>query len=61
MSSEFDPRSGRKGFVRDVMRRISAAPPEGDPVEPGDGEPGAVPGVRSCRGADLQSAFSALG
>jgi len=43
MSSEFDPRSGRKGFVRDVMRRISAAPPEGDPVEPGDGDPARSP------------------
>ena len=43
MSSEFDPRSGRKGFVRDVMRRISAAPPEGDPTEPGDGDPARSP------------------
>ncbi len=43
MSSEFDPRSGRKGFVRDVMRRISAAPPEGDPAEPGDGDPARSP------------------
>jgi proteasome-associated ATPase len=43
MSSEFDPRSGRKGFVRDVMRRISAAPPEGDPAAPGDGDPARSP------------------
>ncbi len=45
MSSEFDPRSGRKGFVRDVMRRISAAPPgpDGDPTEPGDGDPARSP------------------
>ncbi len=45
MSSEFDPRSGRKGFVRDVMRRISAAPPgpEGEPSEPGEGDPARSP------------------
>jgi proteasome-associated ATPase len=45
MSSEFDPRSGRKGFVRDVMRRISAAPPgpEGEPEQPGDGDPARPP------------------
>jgi proteasome-associated ATPase len=43
MSSEFDPRSGRKGFVRDVMRRISASPPEGDPAEPSDGDPARSP------------------
>ena len=44
MSSEFDPRSGRKGFVRDVMRRISAAPPDGDPAEPsGEGDPARSP------------------
>src|SRR5215468_1523253 len=43
MSNEFDPRSGRKGFVRDVMRRISAAPPEGDPTEPGEGDPARSP------------------
>jgi proteasome-associated ATPase len=43
MSSEFDPRTGRKGFVRDVMRRISAAPPEGDPAEPADGDPARSP------------------
>ncbi len=44
MSSEFDPRSGRKGFVRDVMRRISAAPPgqDGDP-DVGDGDPARPP------------------
>jgi proteasome-associated ATPase len=35
--SEFDSGSGRKGFVRDVMRRISAAPPTpGD--DPAEGE-----------------------
>jgi proteasome-associated ATPase len=46
MSSEFDPRSGRKGFVRDVMRRISAAPPgpDGDPADPtGEGDPARSP------------------
>jgi proteasome-associated ATPase len=37
MSSEFDPKSGRKGFVRDVMRRISANPP-GSGEEPGPAE-----------------------
>jgi len=35
--SEFDSRSGRKGFVRDVMRRISSAPPSpGDEPEAGE-------------------------
>jgi proteasome-associated ATPase len=46
MSSEFDPRSGRKGFVRDVMRRISAAPPgsDGEPSDPaGEGDPARSP------------------
>jgi len=46
MSSEFDPRSGRKGFVRDVMRRISAAPPgpDGDSSDPaGEGDPARSP------------------
>jgi len=38
MSSEFDPKSGRKGFVRDVMRRISANPP-GTDGEPGPEDP----------------------
>src|SRR5215468_392675 len=58
MSNEFDPRSGRKGFVRDVMRRISAAPPEGDPAEPGDGEP-----TRSPRDEveDLRNALRLFG
>ncbi len=32
--SESESGSGRKGFVRDVMRRISAAPPRGDDGEP---------------------------
>ena len=41
MSSEFDPRSRRKGFVRDVMRRISSPPTgsEGNPDSGGEGEP----------------------
>ena len=35
--SEFDSRSGRKGFVRDVMRRISSAPPSpGDERDAGE-------------------------
>jgi proteasome-associated ATPase len=35
--SEFDSRSGRKGFVRDVMRRISSTPPSpGDDPEAGE-------------------------
>jgi proteasome-associated ATPase len=35
--SEFDSRTGRKGFVRDVMRRISSAPPSpGDEHEPSE-------------------------
>ena len=35
--SEFDSRSGRKGFVRDVMRRISSNPPApGDEPEAGE-------------------------
>ncbi len=35
--SEFDSRSGRKGFVRDVMRRISSTPPPpGDEREAGE-------------------------
>jgi len=59
MSSEFDPRSGRKGFVRDVMRRISAAPPgqEGNP-EPGDADP-----ARSQRDEieDLRNALRLFG
>jgi len=52
--SEFDSSSGRKGFVRDVMRRISSpAPredesPEGAPARPGSeggqkGDPGGGP------------------
>jgi proteasome-associated ATPase len=59
MSTEFDPRSGRKGFVRDVMRRISAAPPghEGDP-EPSDPDP-----ARSQRDEieDLRNALRLFG
>jgi len=40
--SEFDPKSGRKGFVRDVMRRISSAPtPPGDPLAEPDSDPDA--------------------
>ncbi len=36
--SEFDSGSGRKGFVRDVMRRISASGPRGDdPDQPSGG------------------------
>jgi len=36
--SEFDSESGRKGFVRDVMRRISSAGPQGgdEPDSPSD-------------------------
>ncbi len=38
--SEFDSGSSRKGFVRDVMRRISAsAPPRGEEPAPPDGDP----------------------
>jgi proteasome-associated ATPase len=39
--SEFDPKSGRKGFVRDVMRRISSAPapPGDDPLAEPDSDP----------------------
>jgi len=38
--SEFDPKSGRKGFVRDVMRRISSTPaPPGDPLAEPDSDP----------------------
>ena len=39
MSNEFDPRGGRKGFVRDVMRRISTAPPGREDGPGGEGEP----------------------
>ena len=39
MSNEFDPRSGGKGFVRDVMRRISNAPPDPEGSSPGGDEP----------------------
>jgi len=42
MSNEFDPRSGRKGFVRDVMRRISTAPPGSEGPE-GEEEPPRAP------------------
>jgi proteasome-associated ATPase len=40
--SEFDSGSSRKGFVRDVMRRISSSGPRDDENEPGGGhrEPG---------------------
>jgi proteasome-associated ATPase len=40
--SEFDSGSSRKGFVRDVMRRISSSSPRDDENEPGGGqrEPG---------------------
>ena len=36
--SEFDPGSGRKRFVRDVMRRIAPAGPEEDEAPEGDHE-----------------------
>ena len=39
--SEFDSESGRRGFVRDVMRRIS--PTGGRPGETPEGEPGRAP------------------
>ena len=38
-NNEFDPRGGRKGFVRDVMRRISTAPPGREDRPEGEGEP----------------------
>jgi len=59
--SEFDSRSGRKGFVRDVMRRISATPPSpGD--EPAEGEP-EQDEVRSYRDEveDLRNAIRLFG
>ena len=38
--SEFDPKTGRKGFVRDVMRRISSSPaPPGDPMSEPEPDP----------------------
>jgi proteasome-associated ATPase len=57
--SEFESRSGRKGFVRDVMRRISSAPPREDDGEDGDErEP-----TRSYRDEieDLQNAIRLFG
>ena len=58
--SEFD-RTGRKGFVRDVMRRISANPPEGgDEDSSAEEEPTAT---RSYRDEieDLQNALRLFG
>ena len=57
--SESESGSGRKGFVRDVMRRISAAPPRGD-----DGEPDPErPEPRSYRdeAEELQDAIRMFG
>jgi proteasome-associated ATPase len=58
--SEFESRSGKKGFVRDVMRRISSAPPTagGDPDDDGDRGP-----ARSYRDEleDLQNAIRLFG
>ncbi len=38
--SEFDPGAGRKGFVRDVMRRISTSGPNQDELPEGDRQRG---------------------
>jgi proteasome-associated ATPase len=55
--SEFDSRSGRKGFVRDVMRRISStAPPRDD--EPTEGEVDQGP-TRSYR-EEMEDLYNAL-
>jgi len=58
--SEFESRTGKKGFVRDVMRRISSAPPTsgGDPDDDGDHGP-----ARSYRDEleDLQNAIRLFG
>ena len=60
--SEFDSSSGRKGFVRDVMRRISAAPPDSPGEEPGEEESGADD-VRAYRDEveDLRNAIRLFG
>jgi proteasome-associated ATPase len=57
--SEFDSRSGKKGFVRDVMRRISSAPPASG-GDPDDGDRGPA---RSYRDEleDLQNAIRLFG
>ena len=59
--SEFDSSSGRKGFVRDVMRRISSPNPrEDDPSGDSEQERGAA---RACHDevADLHDTIRLFG
>ena len=59
--SEFDSGSGRKGFVRDVMRRISSPGPNGDESGQGDRDPEGGPRSNQDEIVDLQDTIRLFG